>query len=130
MIKTLDSMMLKQVIIDDGALRDPDLDQKQCKWVMAAFDRKISHPRIRALIEHHKPAGTRALWTAIENLMKMSRAGIISMMNIQTYLTGTPYHLTNWRGTYTTYLAHWDDQVRQLMENASDDEKFSDLQLN
>ena len=90
------------------------LDEEQRKFMTIVFENTIKVPNLRSIvIEHTKDKDTRTCWNKIVNAIKKSITTDSRANDIANYLTSVKLKNITWRGTCVSFIAHWQEMLRQ-----------------
>ena len=127
MINTLESQGLLHMIDPGYVVVNKELDQHQNGWLYKVFEETFTHPMAKTIITAHaKEKDVRSMWQDLVTYYDSSMAASIRSQKHSSYITSTRLDTASWRGTISSYLLHFKEQIR-LYEETSD-QPYTDMQ--
>ncbi len=126
-INTLESQGLLHMIQPKYVVINQELDTAQKSWLYKVFEDTFLHGNAKTIIAAHATdKDTRAMWKEFEEYYDFSMAAQIRSQKHSSYITSTRLDKDSWRGTISSYLLHFKEQLRLYEETA--DQAYTDLQ--
>ena len=125
---TLDAQGLSHLVDPNHTVTNQELDSQQQKWLYKTFQDIMLAPMAKTIVINHlSDKNTRNIWTEMTDHYDSSLVTQLRAQSLSTYLTSNKHADSNWRGSTTSYISHFQEQCQLYNEISS--EPFTNNQL-
>ncbi|MGL4349116.1 MAG: hypothetical protein ACRCT2_00790 [Plesiomonas shigelloides] len=93
--------------------KDYDLFEEQCKYMMAVFTTCVQTEYGKSLIRKYEGSNdAQGLFNELERHAQSSTTAILTAQELLAYITSATLGKNSWNSTTTSFVLHWEEQVR------------------